>query len=231
MYHFCFIKVNPAWNNGESHNHNDVGNFIIYSDGKPVIIDAGVGTYTSQTFSSKRYELWNMQSQWHNCPFINGVMQKDGKEFKAAALSFQTKKNEVKLSMDLAKAYPPEAFIKTWERQFLFNRNKNNILLSEKYLFEKRTGETVVNFLSSCVIKKKREGEIFFYNKDGMQVLRLRYFPKQMLVRIEEKIPDDEKLINAWGNKIYRLSFVTDNNALKGENRFEFSLPESKLNP
>ncbi|MDB5010159.1 MAG: Heparinase family protein, partial [Mucilaginibacter sp.] len=33
-------------NNGESHNHNDVGDFMIYADNYPVIIDVGSGTYT-----------------------------------------------------------------------------------------------------------------------------------------------------------------------------------------
>ena len=39
--------------NAESHNHNDVGNFIVYSDGRPLLIDVGVGTYTSKTFSAR----------------------------------------------------------------------------------------------------------------------------------------------------------------------------------
>src|SRR5262249_26245768 len=37
--------------NGESHNHNDVGDFIVYANGDPVIIDVGSGTYTARTFS------------------------------------------------------------------------------------------------------------------------------------------------------------------------------------
>lgn len=57
-----------AGNNGDSHNHNDVGSFTIYKDSKPFIIDLGVGTYTKKTFSSDRYELWTMQSQFHNLP-------------------------------------------------------------------------------------------------------------------------------------------------------------------
>ena len=57
-----------AGNNADSHNHNDVGSFTIYKDGKPFIIDLGVGTYTQKTFSDKRYEIWTMQSQFHNLP-------------------------------------------------------------------------------------------------------------------------------------------------------------------
>src|SRR5207237_4974079 len=33
-------------------------------DGEPVLIDAGVGTYTRQTFSPRRYEIWTMQSAY-----------------------------------------------------------------------------------------------------------------------------------------------------------------------
>lgn len=57
-----------AGDNGDSHNHNDVGSFTIYKDGKPFVIDLGVGTYTQKTFSDRRYELWTMQSQFHNLP-------------------------------------------------------------------------------------------------------------------------------------------------------------------
>ena len=48
--------------NSESHNHNDVGNVIVYADGKPLIVDAGVETYRRKTFSPQRYEIWTMQS-------------------------------------------------------------------------------------------------------------------------------------------------------------------------
>ncbi|MBA3377767.1 MAG: heparinase II/III family protein, partial [Chloroflexia bacterium] len=46
--------------NGESHNHNDIGSFIVGLDGQPVLIDAGVEDYTKKTFSAQRYEIWTM---------------------------------------------------------------------------------------------------------------------------------------------------------------------------
>jgi hypothetical protein len=69
--------------NAQSHNHNDVGNFIVYADGKPVLVDVGVEVYNAKTFSARRYEIWTMQSAYHNLPTINGVMQKDGAAFRA----------------------------------------------------------------------------------------------------------------------------------------------------
>jgi hypothetical protein len=61
--------------NAESHNHNDIGHFVIYTNGQPVIIDAGVETYTRKTFSPQRYEIWTMQSAYHSLPLINGIQQ------------------------------------------------------------------------------------------------------------------------------------------------------------
>ena len=69
--------------NAESHNHNDVGSFIVYADGHPLFIDPGVGTYRKETFNSDRYKIWSMQSGYHNLPQINGVDQMQGKQFAA----------------------------------------------------------------------------------------------------------------------------------------------------
>ena len=64
--------------NGESHNHNDLGNFVVYSDGKPLFIDAGVGAYTKRYFGPGRYDVWHTCSDYHNCATFNGVTQKNG---------------------------------------------------------------------------------------------------------------------------------------------------------
>ena len=75
-----------AWggHNAQSHNHNDVGNVLVFADGQPVLVDAGAPTYTAQTFSSKRYDHWAFQSAFHNLPTINGVMQGVGRSFAAS---------------------------------------------------------------------------------------------------------------------------------------------------
>src|SRR5207248_10198558 len=78
-----------AWggHNRQSHNHNDVENVIVYGSGKPVLIDVGVETYSAKTFSAQRYEIWTMQSAYHNLPTINGIMQGAGREFRATDVS------------------------------------------------------------------------------------------------------------------------------------------------
>ena len=102
--------------NAESHNHNDVGNFVVYLDGNPVLIDVGVESYTAKTFSSKRYEIWTMQSAFHNLPTINGVMQAAGRQYEARDVSFHADDAAAEFSADLAAAYPKEAAVEKWRR-------------------------------------------------------------------------------------------------------------------
>ena len=66
-------------------------------------------TYTRKTFSAQRYEIWTMQSAYHNLPTINGVMQKDGREFAARDVRYRADERIAELSMDIAAAYPKEA--------------------------------------------------------------------------------------------------------------------------
>lgn len=42
-------------NNGESHNHNDIGHFLYETEGVLLLTDLGSGEYTRQYFSKERY--------------------------------------------------------------------------------------------------------------------------------------------------------------------------------
>ncbi|MBQ7760973.1 MAG: heparinase II/III family protein [Clostridia bacterium] len=62
--------------NGESHNHNDVGTFILAVDNDQLIIDMGGRPYTRQYFEhATRYTYLETSSRGHNVPIINGKYQ------------------------------------------------------------------------------------------------------------------------------------------------------------
>ncbi len=98
--------------NGDSHNHNDTGSITVYKDGKPFLIDIGVESYTQKTFSPQRYEIWTMQSMWHNLPTFDGVQQLAGAEY--AAHDVQT--GEAGISAELSGAYPPISGLSFYRR-------------------------------------------------------------------------------------------------------------------
>ena len=103
--------------NRESHNHNDVGHFIAYDNGAPLIIDVGVGTYCADTFNENRYKIWTMRSCYHNLPSFDDVDQMNGFDYHSEDVLYEDENN--RLSMELKNAYPKESglvkYIRTGE--------------------------------------------------------------------------------------------------------------------
>lgn len=202
--------------NAESHNHNDVGNFVLYMDGKPAIIDVGVGTYTKQTFSADRYKLWFMQSQWHNCPTINGVQQRDGRQFQATAVQY----NHNKLSMDIAAAYPEAAMVQSWKRTFTFNPAKTSLQLSEAYQLKEWKEPFLLHFMTSLTADTGTPGRILL--KGGTADLLITYDPSLFEVATEQQEIKDGRLSPVWGDDVTRISLKSRSQALSGKHSVEF---------
>jgi hypothetical protein len=217
-----FLAVQGG-HNAESHNHNDIGNFIVYANNTPVFVDAGVGSYTAQTFSSKRYELWNMQSVWHNCPTINGVMQKEGIQYKATNVLYAKNTSGVSVSMDIAMAYPTEAAVKKYERKFDFDQSKNTIQLFENYEMLEWKSPLVQSFLVFIKPTIEKPGQLSFALQDGASVT-FKYDAKLFDIAIEDKQLDDERIIGIWGKQLYRIQLVAKGNKKAGKHNFSFAL-------
>jgi len=100
--------------NAESHNHNDVGSFVITDGTTPLFIDAGVDRYTRKTFSAERYTIWSMRSAYHNLPMIGGIEQKNGREYRAEIVSYD--EDSAQLTLELKAAYPADAGIISYVR-------------------------------------------------------------------------------------------------------------------
>ena len=101
-------------NNGESHNHNDIGTFVVYADGQPIVVDMGNKLYTAKTFGPDRYTLDNTRSMNHNVPLIGDTEQVEGRERCARNVVA----NENGVQMDIAGAYPEDAGVKSIRRAF-----------------------------------------------------------------------------------------------------------------
>ncbi|MBO5374278.1 MAG: heparinase II/III family protein [Clostridia bacterium] len=69
------IAARGGWN-GDSHNHNDVGSFMLVRDNRQVLIDMGTRYYTKDYFQMpNRYNYLETSSRGHNVPVINGQYQ------------------------------------------------------------------------------------------------------------------------------------------------------------
>lgn len=216
---FCYLRNDKAFfaakggYNDESHNHNDAGTFSLWVNNTPVIIDAGVGTYTKQTFSSERYSIWTMQSNYHNLPMINGVPQKYGRKFKAN----DAKASKNSFSVEIASAYPDEAAVESWVRSYKFS--KNSLTISDDFKLSESKSPNVINFMTWGDVDIQNNG-IVFITIDGVKV-KLNYDSDLFELKKETVEISDKRLSDVWGNKIYRLSFTSKANNLSGHYSFK----------
>ena len=171
-------------NNGESHNHNDVGSFIVYTDGEPLLIDPGVGEYTAKTFSNSRYEIWTMQSDYHNLPQINGIGQKDGKVFAAKVVGHK----DGQLTLDIAGAYPAEAAVKKWKRTV--STTKSGISVVEDFELNEYITPTRLMLMTT--------------HRDALK--HISYNTDQLEASIEDVSNQLDPLLQGmWGKEMYRI--------------------------
>ncbi|MCE7059491.1 heparinase II/III family protein [Dyadobacter sp. CY343] len=175
--------------NAESHNHNDVGDFIIYVKGQPMIVDAGRGNYTARTFSNKRYELWFTQSEYHNLPIVNGIGQKAGRKFEAKSVKSTVNAKEASLQMDIAAAYPPEAGITSWNRLVRLNRVKNQVEVSDDYNLKTQPESVQQIFMTVCDVDTSEPGKVKLKGAADTN-LTLSYDPKAWTVSTEKPSTD-----------------------------------------
>lgn len=200
--------------NGESHNHNDVGNFILYANGQPMIIDIGVGTYTRETFSKDRYKIFTMQSAWHNLPTINGMMQHEGIQYRASDVRFSENKDGIRLSMNLAGTYPKEAGVSSWFRSMDFKGNE--MVLQEKYELEKYDSAFTLSLITPVRNIQVLKDRIIMKD-DNNNGLSIRFDPAHFDVKIENKILTDPALQHSWGKSLNRILLVDKLHRTRGD--------------
>ena len=214
--------------NQESHNHNDIGNFVIYTDGRPVIVDAGVETYTAKTFSAQRYEIWTMQSAYHSLlPTIDGVQQAPGAEFAARHADYQVAEDAARLILDIGGAYPAAANVTSWTRTITLNRGRN-VTIEDEYVLSVPAAEIALSLLTPCAADLAKAGRIVFAPRAiraGRQAGRgeLMYHAATFTAHSETVAITDERLGGIWGDSLTRVILRATQPVPKNRWRFCFT--------
>ncbi len=202
--------------NAESHNHNDAGSCLMYFNGEPCLVDIGRERYTAKTFSSHRYEIWTMQSQYHNLPKINGQDQAPGKQYKATNTSFRATAKKAVFSTDISGAYPENASVEKWVRSYTLNRGKKFVITDSYELNKVLDAPTTLNFVTSCKVIDDEPGRLRLEG-DGF-TLNMNYDTKIVSPAIEFIKVTDTKLKTYWPGGITRIVFTLINPKQKGKN-------------
>jgi hypothetical protein len=201
--------------NAESHNHNDIGNFIVFLDGEPLLIDTGVGTYTSKTFSEQRYEIWSMQSSYHNLPDINGQPQPHMIQWRSSHFEAQDTGDAATVSIGIETAYPEAANLESYDRILRFDRSSEQISISENLVFRDGNADSGGNRIDFHLMTHHTPsaGEdsgtlVLSHPETGMSRAVVTY-PADLDVLATRIQLEDPRMANSWGDTLYRITLST----------------------
>ena len=190
--------------NAESHNHNDIGQFIVYADGKPFLIDVGVETYSAKTFSPRRYEIWTMQSGFHNLPTIDGFEQMPGREYCAEDVRYEADDTAAQLTLNIAGAYPEAAGIVSWVRTCRLKRTGTpRIEIGDRFRLKAPAQRIALNLMTPQAPRMEPGTVVLEY--DPTLRLLIRFDASQLSAAAEPIRIEDAKLKRVWGDTLYRI--------------------------
>ena len=201
-----FFVAAKGGHNDESHNHNDVGQFIIFRDGCPLLIDAGVETYRRATFGPDRYSIWTMRSEYHNLPTINGVTQSPGAAFRAREAEARATEDGWLFRAELAGAYPEAAGVRSWKREIALVP-EDGVRLRDSFVLER--AESVVLSLLTAGPVEAEDGVLRIAARDlpgGRSAAAgvVRFEKDQFAVSTETVRFEDARLGAVWAERVYR---------------------------
>ncbi len=196
-----------AGHNDESHNHNDVGSFVIAYNGRPLLVDPGAGVYTRQTFGPDRYQIWTMQSSWHNTPAPAGHPQAAGRAHRATDVSASLSVTAAELALDLAAAYPAAAGVRSWCRTLRLDRVAPLIAIHDRWELIQSSQRSAC-YLITPAEPRVADGRILLpfglvididATVDGMSAGG---------ISVERRDLDDPQLRAIWGDHLYRITLA-----------------------
>ncbi|MBA2393604.1 MAG: heparinase II/III family protein [Ktedonobacteraceae bacterium] len=156
IHHDSIVLAVKAGHNGENHNHNDVGSFILNIAGENLLVDPGRGLYSRAYFSDQRYENIFANSYGHSVPIINGKQQGTGHAFTGHIEQVNSEGAYKQVSLEFARAYPVPELLSA-KRQLLLGSSgeeAGTIWLRDTFIFnnEASTVEEVFMTWLECTV-------------------------------------------------------------------------------
>ncbi|WP_027093804.1 heparinase II/III family protein [Cohnella thermotolerans] len=172
-------------NNGEPHNHNDIGQFILLADGETFAADLGSGEYTQAYFGEGRYAYGCNGSQGHSVPIVDGRLQSEGAESAAVVLEASIGDGEDRLKLEMASAYRL-SHLKSLVRSFVWRKTAlPSLELTDEFRFERKP-DGIVERIVTRIRPVLAEGEVLLRGTGGRS-LAIRYDGANLTPRVESR--------------------------------------------
>ena len=196
-----------AGHNDESHNHNDVGSFIVAYKGRPLLIDPGAGVYTRQTFGPDRYQIWTMQSSWHNTPAPAGHPQAAGRAHRATDVSAALSAAAAELALDLTATYPATAGVRFWRRTLRLDRTAALISIHDSWELNQESERSVCYLITQ---EQPRVAGATITLPSGLVIDIDATVDGTSAggISVERRDLDDPQLRAVWGEHLYRITLA-----------------------
>lgn len=152
----ALVLAAKGGHNGEMHNQNDVGNFVVHVNGETLIPDVGRGRYTRAYFGPERYSFFVNSSRGHSVPRPNGQEQLPGAQHGATLIEHRADEQLDSMTIELKGAYPTEADLATLKRTVALHRQapRGRVEVVDEIGFATRPGrcESVITTFAAVEI-------------------------------------------------------------------------------
>ncbi|WP_416148793.1 hypothetical protein ACM26V_21395 [Salipaludibacillus sp. HK11] len=165
-----FAFAAKGGHNAEPHNHNDIGQFMLYGKNELFLKDLGSGEYTSKYFGPERYNIVCNGSQGHSVPIINNQHQQAGKTFAAFNKEIVKEKEYEQWKLDISAAYDI-ASLKQLVRKFTWEKHGNpRLILEDYYIFSEHPGAIVERLITPNLLIEEDGNCVFLIGSAGQKL-------------------------------------------------------------
>ncbi|MEW9699440.1 heparinase II/III family protein [Paenibacillus sp. SI8] len=215
-----YVFAAKGGHNDEPHNHNDIGQFILYAGGESLLTDLGSGQYTRDYFGDGRYDILCNGSQGHSVPIINGGYQRVGGTARAQLIAYSQTDEQDMFHIEFASAYEVET-LDSLQRQFVWGKvGRPSLELIDTFQFKESPSAICERMMSWFRPECAEDGRIRIQGSKSGDQLYIAYDQEMVDWDFESLVHHDH-----YGKHVpcFAIHFTVKQGALRKELALSFT--------